>query len=76
MLNNVCPYLVSGGAAESCLDGVDADLCDARCVFRADEEEEADAHQLLVRQKGEPVLAAAVLPGWVGIQRCCDVYLL
>ena len=62
------PYLVSGGASESRLDGVDADLCDARCVLGADEEEEADAHQLLVRQKGEPVLAAPVLGEWVDIQ--------
>ena len=65
MLNNVCLYLVSGGAAEPRLDGVDADLCDACGVLGADEEEEADAHQLLVRKQGEPVLATAVLPGWV-----------
>ena len=32
----------------------------------ADEEEEADADELLVGQQGEPVLAAAVLGGWVG----------
>ena len=76
MLKNVCPYLVARGAAEPGLDGVDADFGDARGVLGADEEEEADAHQLLVRQQREPVLAAAVLPGWVGIQRCCDVYLL
>ena len=65
MLNNVCPYLVPRGAAEPCLDGVDADLCDACGVLGADEEEEANAHKLLVRQQGEPVLATPVLDAWV-----------
>ena len=55
--------LVSGCASEPGLDGVHADLGDAGGVLGADEEEEADADELLVGEQGEPVLAAAVLGG-------------